>query len=101
MEFFDSHSHYNDEKFDEDREQLIEQTYNSGITKFVCAGYDIESSKKAIELSEKYEFIYSICGISPNDIPQSSEELWKSIDEISDIVSRNNSKKKVAIGEIA
>lgn len=100
MEFFDSHSHYNDEKFDEDREQLIEQTYNSGITKFVCAGYDIESSKKAIELSEKYEFIYSICGISPNDIPQSSEELWKSIDEISDIVSRNNSKKIVAIGEI-
>lgn len=100
MEFFDSHSHYNDEKFDEDRKQLIEETYNSGITKFVCAGYDIESSKKAIELSKKYEFIYSICGISPNDIPQSSEELWKSIDEISNIVSQNNSKKIVAIGEI-
>lgn len=100
MEFFDSHSHYNDEKFDEDREKIIEETYNSGITKFVCAGYDIESSKKAIELSKKYEFIYSICGISPNDIPQSSEELWKSIDEISQIVSQNSNKKIVAIGEI-
>ena len=41
MEFFDSHSHYNDEKFDEDREEIIEQTYNGGITKFVCAGYNI------------------------------------------------------------
>lgn len=100
MEFFDSHSHYNDEKFNEDREELIRETYNSEITKFICAGYNIESSKKAIELSEKYEFIYSICGISPNDIPQCSEELWKSIDEISKIVSQNNSKKIVAIGEI-
>ena len=98
MEFFDSHSHYNDEKFDEDREQIIKDTYKSGVTKFVCAGYDVQSSKKAIEISKKYEFIYSICGISPNDIPQSEEELWKTIDEISKIVQQN--KKIVAIGEI-
>ena len=44
MEFFDSHSHYNDEKFDVDREQIIKETYESGITKFVCAGYNIKSS---------------------------------------------------------
>ena len=98
MEFFDSHSHYNDEKFDEIREQIIEDTYKSGVTKFICAGYDVQSSKKAIEISKKYEFIYSICGISPNDIPQSEEELWKTIDEISKIVQQN--KKIVAIGEI-
>ena len=98
MEFFDSHSHYNDEKFDEDREQIIEETYKSGVTKFICAGYDVQSSKKAIEISQKHEFIYSICGISPNDIPQSEEELWKTIDEISKIVQQN--KKIVAIGEI-
>ena len=100
MEFFDSHSHYNDEKFDEDREQLIEQTYNEGITRFIVAGYDIESSKKAIEMSQKYKFSYSICGISPNDIPQFEEELWKNIDEISKIAHENMGKKLVAIGEI-
>ena len=100
MEFFDSHSHYNDEKFDEDREQLIEQTYNEGITRFIVAGYDIESSKKAIEMSQKYKFSYSICGISPNDIPQFEEELWKNIDEISKIAHENIGKKLVAIGEI-
>ena len=100
MEFFDSHSHYNDEKFNEDREQIIEDTYNDGITKFVCAGYDIKSSMLSLELMKKYEFIYSICGISPNDIPQSEQQLWKDIDEISEIVKKNNSKKLVAIGEI-
>ena len=100
MEFFDSHSHYNDEKFDEDREQIINDTYNAGITKFVCAGYNIKSSLDSLELSEKYDFIYSICGISPNDIPQTEQELWKSLDEITKIVQNNKSKKLVAIGEI-
>ena len=100
MEFFDSHSHYNDEKFDQDREQIIEETYKSGVTKFVCAGYNIPSSIYSLEISRKYEFIYSICGISPNDIPQSEEELWKDISEISKIVTDNKGKKLVAIGEI-
>lgn len=100
MEFFDSHSHYNDEKFNEDREQIIKETYEAGITKFVCAGYNIESSLFSLEISKKYEFIYSICGISPNDISQSEQQLWKDIAEISKIVKENKSKKLVAIGEI-
>ncbi len=100
MEFFDSHSHYNDEKFDEDREEIIKRTYESGITKFVCAGYNIQSSLFSVELSKKYEYIYSIIGISPNDIPQTNEELWKSIEEISKIATNNLNKKIVAIGEI-
>lgn len=100
MEFFDSHSHYNDEKFNEDREQIIEETYNASITKFVCAGYNIQSSIDSLQLSKKYEFIYSICGISPNDIPQTENELWKEIEKISEIIKENNDKKLVAIGEI-
>ena len=100
MEFFDSHSHYNDEKFNEDREQLIKDTYNDGVTKFICAGYNIQSSLEALEMSRKYEFIYSICGISPNDIPQSEQELWKNLDKISKIAFQNNNEKLVAIGEI-
>ena len=100
MDFFDSHSHYNDEKFDEDREEIIEQTYNDGITKFVCAGYNIPSSKFSLELAQKYNYIYSIVGISPNDIPQTEEELWKNIEEISQIAIENRNNKIVAIGEI-
>ncbi len=100
MELFDSHSHYNDEKFNEDREKIIKETYEAGVTKFVCAGYNINSSLFSLEMSKKYEFIYSICGISPNDIPQSEQQLWKDIAEISKIVKDNKSKKLVAIGEI-
>lgn len=100
MEFFDSHSHYNDEKFNEDIEQIIESTYNDGITKFICAGYNIKSSLDSLDIAKKYDFIYSICGISPNDIPQSEQELWKDIDEITKIATQNSEKKLVAIGEI-
>jgi len=100
LEFFDSHSHYNDKRFNEDRERIIKETYEAGVTKFVCAGYDIQSSLNSLNISEKYDFIYSICGISPNDIPQSEQQLWKDIEEISKIAKDNNSKKLVAIGEI-
>jgi len=100
MEFFDSHSHYNDEKFDEDRNEIIENTYKDGITKFVCVGYNIQSSLFSLEITKNYEFMYSTVGISPNDIPQTDEELWKDIDEITKIAENNSGKKLVAIGEI-
>ena len=98
MKFFDNHAHLDDEKFDEDREELIEKIHNDEIDKFVSAGYSLESSKKSIELSKKYDFIYSTCGISPNDIPQNEEELWKELSEIKKLAKENN--KVVAIGEI-
>jgi TatD DNase family protein len=94
MEFFDSHSHYNDEKFDLDREEIINKTYNEGITKFTCIGYNLAQSKKAIEIAENYSFIYASCGISPNDIEDYNEENLKEIESI----SKND--KVVAIGEI-
>ena len=50
MSFFEQHAHYNDEKFDEDREEVINNVYNSGVTKIVNAGYSVESSIQAIDL---------------------------------------------------
>ena len=101
MELFDSHCHLDDERFDEDREEIIEKIKESGVTKLVSAGYSIEGSRKGVELSKKYEFIYTTCGLSPNDIPQTEEELWKDIDKIKKLVKENLEYKKiVAIGEI-
>ncbi len=108
MKFFDSHAHLNDEKFDEDREELIEKIHDDEIEKFITAGYSIESSKKAIELCKKYKFMYPICGISPNDIPQTEDELWKDLAEIEQIITTNVTRDKketspnvpVAVGEI-
>lgn len=94
MELFDTHSHYNDEKFDEDREEIISKTYESGVTRFVCAGYNLKSSEKALEIAKKHEFIYAICGISPNDLEDANKENFEKIKELA------KQEKCVAIGEI-
>lgn len=98
MEFFDSHAHLDDEKFDIDREKVIPEIYNSGITKFVSCGYNLQSSIKAIELSKVYDFIYCTLGISPNDL---STNWSKDVDKLDKILqSKENNSKIVAIGEI-
>lgn len=94
MEFFDSHAHYNDERFDEDRDKLIKEIYSEGVTKIVNAGYSLQSSRKAIEIAEKYDFIYATAGISPNDIDYFKKQDLEEIEKL----ARN--KKVVAIGEI-
>ena len=98
VELFDSHAHYDDEKFNEDREDVIKNVYESGVTKLISAGYSLDGSKKAAALADKYDFIYATAGISPNDIPHNSlDEFHKELIEIENI-ARN--KKVVAIGEI-
>ncbi len=59
MELLDAHAHYNDEKFDIDREEVIKEIYNSGVTILVNAGYSLESSKKAIKIAKSHKFIYA------------------------------------------
>ncbi|MCI8443689.1 MAG: TatD family hydrolase [Clostridia bacterium] len=98
MKLFDSHAHLEDEQFEEDREELIQKIQQEGIEKFISAGYSLKSSQRAIELAQRYDFIYATAGISPNDIPQTEEELWKILDEIKKIAEQNS--KVVAIGEI-
>lgn len=97
MELFDSHCHLNDEKFEEDREKIIAKLGHSGVKEIICAGYNIPSSKKAIQIANGYSQIHAICGISPNDISINVNNLKKEIDEIRQL-ARN--EKIVAIGEI-
>ena len=94
MEFFDSHSHYNDEKYDEDREKLLKNIYEEGITNTVCIGYNLKESKNALEIANKYSYIFASCGISPNDIEDYTIENLNKIKEI------GKHEKIVAIGEI-
>lgn len=94
MELFDSHAHYNDEKFEEDREEILKEIYKSGVTKLVNAGYSLESSKSTIQIANSHDFIYSTVGISPNDIADYKKEDLKEIENLA------KSPKVVAIGEI-
>lgn len=99
MNLFDAHSHYNDEKFDLDRDEMIKETLSNGVSNFIVAGYSIDSSKKAVEIAEKYEKLYAIAGISPNDLEniETEDNINESIAKIEKIA---NDKKVVAIGEI-
>lgn len=98
MELFDSHAHYDDEKFNEDRDYIIEEVYKSCVTKFVSAGYSLESSKKGIEISNKYDYVYTTCGISPNDIPDGKDKITQELIQIEKLAKEN--AKVLAIGEI-
>lgn len=97
IEYFDSHAHYDDAKFDEDRENIIKSIYDEGVTKVISAGYSLRSSKYGIDLANKNDFIYTTCGISPNDIPENEEEFCEQLNELRKLILN---KKCVAIGEI-
>lgn len=98
MQYFDTHMHIDDEKFDVDREQIIQKIWDANVTKVIDVGCDIKTSKKVIEIANKHDFIYAMCGLHPEEIPQSEEEMWKTISEIKKIILEN--KKVVAVGEI-
>lgn len=100
MKLFDSHAHYDDEKFDEDRDDVIQSIHNSDVDKFISAGYSLESSKDAIKLANKYEFIYTTVGISPNDVKTTLQETMADIEELEKIINTEKNKKIVGIGEI-
>ena len=90
----DTHAHYDDDKFDEDRDELIKSLKDGGIDIVVNIGASLDSCKKTIELTEKYPFIYGGLGIHPSDIGDLNEESFK---WLSDALNRD---KIVAVGEI-
>lgn len=108
MELFDSHAHYDNEKFNEDREELLSEIYNEGVTKILSAGYNIKSSKDALELANTHEYIYTTSGISPNDVGKTIEDtkimleqLEKIIQKDYDVLKKKKMKSKIlGIGEI-
>lgn len=91
---FDTHAHYDDSRFDEDRHTLIEEMHSNGICNIINIGANIESSKKSIELAEKYDFIYAAVGVHPHDV---GSMIDKDIEILKDYAKCT---KVVAIGEI-
>lgn len=91
---FDSHSHYDDEAFNEDREQVILRQKENGIVGILNCGSSLHGAKMSVELSEKYDFIYAAVGIHPEFASEFNEEVLK---EIKALAARPRVK---AIGEI-
>lgn len=95
-EIFETHSHYDDEVFDEDRDLLLQNLPKQGICNVITAGSDLKSSLKAIVLSENYEYIYAAVGIHPENISENFDENY--LQKLESMISEN--KKVVAVGEI-
>lgn len=91
---FDTHAHYDDERFNEDRDLLLKELNQNGISYILEVSASIESLDTSIELSQKYDFIYAALGVHPSDIDKMDESI---IDKIR-VLSKNG--KVVAIGEI-
>lgn len=92
---FDTHAHYDDEAFNEDREELLLSLKAAGIGNVVNIAASMESCKTTLELIKKYDFVYGALGVHPSETAELTEADMQFIKE-----QTNKEPKIVAIGEI-
>ncbi len=91
---FDTHSHYDDEAFDEDRETLLRSLPGKGVGTLVTVGADIPTSEAALRLAASHENIYAAIGVHPSDTGEMSDV------DIRWLRAHASDNNVVAIGEI-
>lgn len=92
---FDSHSHYTDQAFDPDRDELLEELPQKGVCNIVTVASSMDDSAECIALAEKYGYIYAACGVHPESEKTTPDDF------ISDLEKLIRSSDKVkALGEI-
>ena len=94
MAIFDTHAHYDSGGFNADRDEVVASLPAAGVQLVVNPGCDVESSRKAVELAEKYPHIYAAVGIHPGDCAGTDDAALAEIRELA------GHQKVVAIGEI-
>ena len=90
----DSHCHINDELYRNNPIEYVKEATSYGINAFLVIGYDLKSSKEAVEIANKFENVYAAVGIHPSDVKNAGEN---DLEEIEKLIS---DKKVIAIGEI-
>lgn len=91
---FDSHSHYDDSQFNEDRDLVLKEIKEKGVIGVLNCGSDLRGLNMSIELAEKYDFVYAAVGIHPEYAQIVDENL------IEQIKNHAKNPKVRAIGEI-
>ncbi len=91
---FETHAHYDDERFTEDQDALIKSMPEKGIGRIINVGSSIESTKTTLELAKKYDYVYAAVGVHPSDIDGLNEDAFAWLKE------QTAWEKTVAIGEI-
>lgn len=91
---FDTHAHYDDSRFDEDRDELLSSLSEKGVSHIVNCGCDLKSSLTTLALAEKYDFIYAALGVHAHEAEDATEEDLQKIAEL------YSHERVVAVGEI-
>lgn len=91
---FDTHAHYDDKQFAEDREVLLASMEAGGIGTIVNASATVESWDEVLKLTEKYPFVYGMIGVHPDEVGKLDEEKFSRMEQLL------KSEKIVAVGEI-
>ena len=91
---FDTHAHYHDHQFDEDRDSLLAELPSAGIFRVVNCGTDVPTSQICCDLSDQYAYLYVACGVHPHDCSHESKD-W-----LAKIKALCGHAKCVAVGEI-
>ena len=91
---FETHAHYDDDKFTEDRDELILAVHESGVHPIINVGASIHSTQTTLELAKRYPFIYAAVGVHPSDVADLNEDTFAWLKE------QTAYEKTVAVGEI-
>lgn len=91
---FDTHAHYDDDAFNDDREQLLAALPGQGIARVVDVGASLASCRKVLELMEQYDYIYGAIGVHPSETAELTEESYSWLKE------QCQKEKCLAVGEI-
>ena len=89
----DSHAHYDSQRFDEDRGEVLEKLFAQPICGIVNVGADLESSRKSLALADKYPQIYAAVGVHPHEAEGLPEDYLGILPDLS------KHPNAVAIGE--
>ena len=92
--YFDTHAHYDDGKFDSDREELLASMPERGVELIVDPASDIASAETARGIAERFRFVYFAAGVHPHEAAEAAEDY---LDEIRRLAGH---PKCVAVGEI-
>ena len=91
---FESHAHYEDKRFDEDREQLLNGLKDNHVGYVINVSSTLNTIKTTLELTKQYDFIYGAVGVHPESAAELNEETFDWVKEMS------KQPKIVSIGEI-
>ncbi|MCD8119653.1 MAG: TatD family hydrolase [Lachnospiraceae bacterium] len=100
MKIFDTHAHYDDDKFLEDRQELLLRLHEQGVLLIMNLGSTVEGCRRTLELAEEYPFVFGAIGIHPENISEMNEEVFAWLDEMLALKRRERPAKILAVGEI-